>query len=111
MPSIASASSKWLEKNQELISILSDKIISSNNITIIEKIFGIICNSCESFNLGLARKIMSYKSERNLLNLIKYCLSIPISINAFEPCIKFINILSLATWIIFDHWNFFGNMY
>ena len=79
------------QANQELISIFSDKIISSNNITIIEKIFGIIWNSCESFNFSLARKIMSYKSERNLLNLIKYCLSIPISTIGFEP-IKFINI-------------------
>ena len=80
------------QKNQELISILSDKLISSTNITIIEKIFSIICNSFEDFNLSLASKIMSYKSECNLLNLIKYCLTIPIGTNSFEPCIKFINI-------------------
>lgn len=79
-------------RNEELISILSDKIISSTNITIIEKIFGIICNRCVPFNPGLASKIMSYKSEGNLLNLIKYCLWIPIDTKGFESCIKFINI-------------------
>ena len=79
-------------KNEELISILSGKLISSTNITIIEKIFSIICNIRENFNFSLASKIMSYKSECNLLNLIKYLITIPIGTNGFEPCIKFINI-------------------
>jgi len=80
------------QTNQELISLLSDKLISSTNITIIEKIFSIICNSCEYFNQGLASKIMSFKSESNILNLIKYGLSMPIGTKGFESCIKFINI-------------------
>ena len=91
--------------NNELISILSDKIISSTNITIIEKIFSIICNSNSSyffdnmkynngssyFNPKLVSKIISYKSERNLLNLIKYCLSYKYACYN-KNCIKFINI-------------------
>ena len=80
------------QQNKELISILSDKLISSTNITIIEKIFSIICNSFEYFNFALASKIMSYKSERNFLNLIKYILSMPIGTNDNKNCIKFINI-------------------
>ena len=79
--------------NEELISILSNKIISSTNIIIIEKIFSIICINSAYFNPKLVSKIISYKSERNLLNLIKYCFSDDKYANDdFKNCIKFLNI-------------------
>ena len=82
-----------LYTNKELISILSNKIISSTNIIIIEKIFSIICINSAYFNPKLVSKIISYKSERNLLNLIKYCFSDDKYANDdFKNCIKFLNI-------------------
>ena len=79
--------------NKELISILSNKIISSTNIIIIEKIFSIICINSAYFNPKLVSKIISYKSERNLLNLIKYCFSDDKYANDdFKNIIKFLNI-------------------